>query len=49
MKLLDNTQNETSKFRTRNCIEKNYESRGKYNEPNQVKFKISMLIPFKWT
>ena len=28
-------------------IEKNYESRGKYNEPNQVKFKISMLIPFQ--
>ena len=27
MKLLDNTQKETSKFRTRNCIEKNYESR----------------------
>ena len=29
------------------ALKKNYESRGKYNEPNQVKFKISMLIPFK--
>ena len=36
--LLDNTQNEPSKFRTRNCFEINGESRRMYNKSNQIKF-----------
>ena len=40
--LLDNTTNQTSKFRTRNCIEINDESRGKYDN-SSIKFKTSMI------
>ena len=39
----DNTQNQPSKFRTRNWIEKNDESRGAYNVNSQLKFKTTML------
>ena len=35
--LLDNTSNEPSKFRTKNWIEINYESRGPYNVNSQIK------------
>ena len=41
--LLDNTQNEPSKFRTRNWAEINDESRGAYKDRNQIKFKASIM------
>ena len=41
--LLDNTQNESSKFRRRNWFELNYESRGTHNSSNQTKFKTSKI------
>ena len=41
--LLDNTSNEPSKFRTRNWVEINDESRGVYNVNSQIKFKTTML------
>ena len=41
--LLDNTQNESSKFRRRNWFELNYESRGTHNASNQIKFKTSKI------
>ena len=36
--LFDNTSNQTSKFRTKSCVEVNDESRGAYNtnSPNQI-------------
>ena len=40
---LDNTPNQPSKFRTKTWVEINDESRGKYNEVNQIWFKISMF------
>ena len=43
LNFLDNTSNQPSKFRTKNWIETNYESRGTYDEDNQIRFKISML------
>ena len=39
----DNTLNQPSKFRTRNRIEINDESRGTYNVNSQIKFKTAML------
>ena len=39
----DNTLNQPSKFRTRNWIEINDESRGAYNVNSQIKFKTTML------
>ena len=39
----DNTLNQPSKFRTRNWIEINDESRGVYNVGSQIKFKTTML------
>ena len=39
----DNTLNQPSKFRTRNSIEINDESRGAYNVNSQIKFKTTML------
>ena len=39
----DNTLNQPSKFRTKNWIEINDESRGVYNVNSQIKFKITML------
>ena len=39
----DNTLNQPFKFRTRNWIEINDESRGTYNVNSQIKFKTTML------
>ena len=39
----DNTPNQPSKFRARNWIEVNDESRGVYNVNSQIKFKTTML------
>ena len=39
----DNTLNQPSKFRTRNWIEINDESRGVYNVNSQIKFRTTML------
>ena len=39
----DNASNEPSKFRTRNWVEINDESRGTYNVNIQIKFKTTML------
>ena len=36
--LLDNTSNQSSKFRTKNWIEIIDESRGRYNGNSQIKF-----------
>ena len=41
--LLDNETNQPSKFRTRNWIEINEESRGTYPVNKQIKFKTPML------
>ena len=41
--LIDETPNQPSKFRTRNCVEINDESRGAYNVNSQIKFKNTML------
>ena len=41
--LIDDTSNQPSKFRTRNWIEINDESRGTYNVGSQIKFKTTML------
>ena len=39
----DNTLNQPSRFRTRNWVEINDESRGTYNVNSQIKFKTTML------
>ena len=39
----DDTRNQSSKFRTRNWVEINDESRGVYNVNSQIKFKTTML------
>ena len=36
--LLDNTPNQTSKFRTKNEVEINDDASGKYNKDSQIKF-----------
>ena len=41
--LLDNTSNQPSKFRTKDWVEINDESRGTYPVNKQIKFKTSML------
>ena len=41
--LIDDTSNQPSKFRTRNWVEINDESRGANNVNNQIKFKTTML------
>ena len=41
--LIDDTSNQPSKFRTRNWLEINDESRGAYNVNGQIKFKTTML------
>ena len=41
--LIDDTPNQPSKFRTRNWVEINDESRGTYNVYSQIKFKTTML------
>ena len=41
--LLDNTTNQTTKFRTKHWVEINDELRKTYNEDNQIRFKTSAL------
>ena len=41
--LIDDTSNQPSKFRTKNLVEINNESRGIYNVNSQIKFKTTML------
>ena len=41
--LIDSASNQTSKFRTKNWVEINDESRGTYNVNNQIKFKTTVL------
>ena len=41
--LIDGTSNQPSKFRTKNWIEINDESRGTYNVNSQIKFKTTIL------
>ena len=41
--LLDNTSNKPSKFRTKNWIEINHQSRGTYNTNSDIRFKTTML------
>ena len=41
--LIDGTSNQPSKFRTKNWVEINDESRGTYNVNSQIKFKTTML------
>ena len=38
--LLDNTPNQTSKFRAKNWVEINYDLRGTYNTNSQIKFSM---------
>ena len=41
--LLDNASNQPSKFKTKNWVEINDESRGVYNANSQIKLKTTML------
>ena len=41
--LIDGASNQPSKFKTKNWVEINDESRGTYNVNSQIKFKITML------
>ena len=41
--LLDNASNQPSKFRTKNWVEINDESRRRYSVNRQINFKASML------
>ena len=41
--LLDNTPNQPTKFRTKNWVKINDDSRGMYNTNSQIKFKTSMI------
>ena len=41
--LLDNTPDQTFKFKTINWVEINDKSQGTYNGDNQIRFKTSML------
>ena len=41
--LIDDASNQPSKFRARNLVEINDESRGAYNVYSQIKFKTTML------
>ena len=42
-KLLNNTPNQLSKFRTKNWIEINCQSRGVYNVNSDIRFKTSLV------
>ena len=42
---LGDASNQPSKFRTKNWVEINDESRGTYNTNSQIKFKTTMLKP----
>ena len=41
--LLDDTTNQPSKFKTRNWVEINDESQGKYNANSNIRSKTSMI------
>ena len=41
--MLDDAPNEPSKFKTKNRVEINDQSRGTYNDNSQIKFKNTML------
>ena len=41
--LIDDTSNQPSKFRTRNWVQINDESRGAYNVNSEIKFKTTIL------
>ena len=41
--MIDDASNQPSKFRTKNWVEINDESRGTYNINSQIKFKTTML------
>ena len=41
--LIDDASNQSSKFKTKNWVEINDESRGTYNVNSQIKFKTTML------
>ena len=41
--LLDNKPNQPSRYRTKNCVKINDNSRGTYSTDSQIKFKTSML------
>ena len=41
--LIDDASNQPFKFRAKNWVEINYESRGTYNVNSQIKFKTTML------
>ena len=41
--MLENTQNETTKFCSKKWVEINDDSRGTYNTNSQIKFKTSIL------
>ena len=41
--LLDDASNKISKFKTKNWVEINDESRGTYNTSSQIRFKTTML------
>ena len=43
MNLVDNTPNQPTKFRTKNCVEINDNKRGRHSTNSQVKFKTLML------
>ena len=43
--LIDDGSNQPSKFRTKNWVEINDESRGTYNVNSQIKFKTTMPKP----
>ena len=43
--LLGNTSNQSSKFRTKNWIEINDQSRGVHNTNKDIRFKTTMLMP----
>ena len=43
--LIDGASNQQYKFRTRNWVEINDESRGTYSVNNQIRFKTTMLKP----
>ena len=43
--MIDDASNQPSKFRTKNWVEINDESRGTYNVNSQIKFKTTMLKP----
>ena len=40
---LDNTPNQLSKLRTKDCVEPNHQSRGVYNINSYIRFKTTML------